>query len=69
MLLGIDQYGYKYWIEGKHPRKELLEKVAPYSKPRVHKMYETDSEGNNNHIGYVIGEFWVKVFQPVTLGN
>jgi len=65
-FIGIDNNNHIYWIK-KHPRKELLEQLAPYSKSSVNLMYHDASNGKP--IGYVIGQGhgyesnWIQVFK------
>jgi hypothetical protein len=58
--LGIDQYGNRYKID-KHPRKELLEKH--YLTGKVSKMYRDGENGDVNHVGYIIGNLWVDIYE------
>ena len=54
-FVGCDQYGQTYWIN-KHPRKELMARLCC---KRAQKMYVGDCV----HIGYVIGDLWIRVWR------
>lgn len=56
--IGIDQYGDHYHL-GRHPRKELLEKLG---RKRASKMY-VDRNGTVRHVGYVIAGRWIDVYK------
>jgi hypothetical protein len=57
--MGRDQYGQTYHNLGKHPRKELLNRLG---RCHAEKMYFEDKEGNSKHVGYVIGRLWVTLY-------
>lgn len=57
--LGIDQYGQKYVLRTKHPRKELCEKLGRKS---ARKMYRDSKDGMAQHIGYIVGGLWIRVY-------
>lgn len=59
-MLAVDQWGNKWSIPGKHPRKELLEKLG-YKK--ASKMYR-DKRDRTVHVGYIIGPHWLTLFAP-----
>ena len=59
--IGIDQYGQHYHIK-KHPRKELLEQTG-YSNAR--KMFVDKIDGSIKHVGYVMSDLWINVYQLV----
>lgn len=54
--LGIDQYGNKYVLNTKHPRKELLERL---NASKAEKMYID----NGKFIGYVIKGLWIALYK------
>lgn len=58
-----DQMGNVWWL-GKHPRKELLEKL---DRAKAHKMYldiaPKDKPKWIAHVGYVIGPHWIDVWE------
>lgn len=56
--MGIDQYGKHYDDLGKHPRKELLNRLGG---SHVAKMYQ-DRDGSSKHIGYVIGGLRISLY-------
>jgi hypothetical protein len=63
MIIAINQYGDKIILQGKHPRKELIEKVEQIDGPhKVSKMYVDDKNGQAKHVGYVIGNLWFTLF-------
>ena len=57
-FLGIDQYGEYYQIK-KHPRKELLEQIGS---TKASKMYRSQKDNKNRHVGYIIKKLWIEVF-------
>lgn len=57
--LGIDQLGDYYKIN-RYPRKELLEKLYRKS---ASKMYVDLKKGGSKHIGYVIANKWVTIYE------
>lgn len=58
-IMGIDQYGYTYCQLGRYPRKELLARLG---RRRASRMYIDDRKGNTIHIGYVIGDRWITLY-------
>jgi len=58
--MAIDQYGKTYHDLGKHPRKELLNKLG-YSK--AEKMYQDKKDGATVHTGYIIGGLWLSLYE------
>jgi len=60
MMIAKDQNGQVYWIEGKSPRKELLEKLHSHS---AQKMYIDSKSGESKHIGYIINGLWLTFFK------
>jgi hypothetical protein len=58
-ILGIDQHGQHYDNLGKHPRKELLERL--YAKS-AEKMYIDKSDGSIKHVGYIIAGLWITLY-------
>lgn len=57
--MAIDQYGTTY--HGlTHPRKDLMKRL--YNQ-HCQKMFRHDADGNSFHIGYVIGGFWLTVYE------
>jgi len=56
--IGIDQYKNTYPIK-KYPRKELMEKLGG----NAERMYIDDIYGNRKHIGYVINDCWIRVYE------
>jgi hypothetical protein len=57
--LGIDQYGQTYTLN-KHPRKELLEYLG---KTTAKKMFVDTTSGDSRHLGYVIGNLWIRILE------
>ncbi|MEK6884421.1 MAG: hypothetical protein AABY22_32615 [Nanoarchaeota archaeon] len=55
-----NQYGEIYYLSGKHPRKQLLEK---FSRKRASKIYVDTKSGAVKHIGWIIGGQWLRVFR------
>jgi len=57
--IGIDNYGNHYKIN-KYPRKELLECLGyKYAS----KMFIDTKDKEVKHIGYVIGDHWITVYE------
>jgi hypothetical protein len=62
MIHAINQYGQMLVLEGKHPRKELLEATGAGSCQRI---YRDKRNGPTVHVGYIVrGEWWT--FYTVT---
>ena len=64
-LVGIDQFGTVYWGL-KHPRKDLLAKLGYKKASKMYvdmTKYSTGEEGKTLHVGYVIGMYWVQVYE------
>jgi hypothetical protein len=57
--IGIDNYGNHYTIK-KYPRKELLEQLGYRG---CNKMYVDTKNGKTKHVGYVIGNHWINVYE------
>ena len=65
-FVGVDQYGHTYWL-GPHPRKELQQLLC---RSRIAKMYRDDrSTAGYSHVGYVIGQLWIEIFELKTTRN
>jgi len=58
-ILAIDQYGNSHRLTGKHPRKELIERLGASN---ASKMYEDHIDGKTYHVGYVIDGAWYKFY-------
>lgn len=58
-MIGIDQFGYVYQVNPKHPRKSLLDQLGRKS---CDKMYQDGENGEIYHVGYVVGEFWIALY-------
>ena len=63
--IGIDQYGNHYHIK-KYPRKELIEQIGIQ---HVKKMCIDKKDGSTDHVGYVIGDHWIEVFEIHSWGG
>ena len=59
MTLYIDQYGNKFFA------KTLKELKAEIGRTKASKMYVDSTDGKTYHIGYVIGEHWLKAYTPM----
>lgn len=59
MMIAISQYRDYVRLEGKYPRKELLEQLGYKS---ADKMYRDDKDGNAKHVGYVVGGVWYALY-------
>lgn len=58
MTLGVDQYGNRFYLDSKAPRKSLLEQLG---RKHADKMYR-DTPAGPRHVGYVIAGHWVELF-------
>lgn len=61
-MIAIDQYNQIYAIPGRHPRKELLERLG---RRKATRMFIDRKDGSTKHIGYVIAGLWLTLFAPV----
>ena len=59
--MSIDQYGQTYHDLGSHPRKELIKRIG--STKHVSKMYHDKNDGSVVHVGYVIGQHWLTLYE------
>lgn len=59
LMLYVDQYGNKFYA---HTVTELRNEVGG---GRVSKMYIDKLDGRSVHVGYVIGNHWLRAFEPV----
>ena len=57
-ILYIDQYGNKIWAK---TVKALRQQVGGGC-CRVSKIYQSDTKGNDFHVGYVVGDRWFHGF-------
>lgn len=57
--MGRDQYGQTYHSLGKHPRKELLNRLG---RRHASKMYCDFKDGSTKHIGYIIAGLWITIY-------
>lgn len=58
--MGIDQHGYTYHNLGPHPRKELCERLGV---SHAEKMYQDTKDGTTYHVGYIIREHWITLYE------
>lgn len=63
---GIDQYGNTYFNLGKHPRKELMERIGS---KHITKMWRDYDDGSSKHIGYVVGGLWIELFTMKSIAD
>lgn len=67
-MVGIDQYGGRHFIAGKHPRKELLEKLgASHAEKIFEDKVVCDPGGREHsrrsvHTGYYIQGLWIILY-------
>lgn len=62
-FMAIDQYGKTY--HGlKNPRKDLLDL---FGRKHADKMYCDGKDGKSYHIGYIIGGFWLSVYEVIPM--
>lgn len=56
MIHAVNQYGERITLEGKHPRKELLDKLGGGHADRI---YIDKKNGGTVHVGYIVrGDWW-----------
>jgi len=60
MFLAIDQFGEKYLLKSKYPRKEL-EKI--FCTKNIKKIYIDDKLGNSFHTGYFLNGLWLNLYK------
>jgi hypothetical protein len=60
MFLAIDQFGEKYLLKSKYPRKELENFF--YTK-NIKKIYVDDKKGNQFHAGYFLKGLWLSLYK------
>jgi len=58
--MSIDQYGQTFHDLGKHPRKELMERLGCQ---HISKMYLDKKDGTSIHVGYVVGRHWCTLYE------
>ena len=58
--MSIDQYGQTYHDLGKHPLKELMDRLGCRKNS---KMYCDKIDGTTVHVGYVIGQHWCRLYE------
>jgi len=66
MFLAIDQFGEKYLLKTKYPRKEL-EKI--FCTKNIKKIYIDDKKGNSFHTGYFLKGLWLNLYKLQSLKN
>ena len=59
-FMAIDQNGFCFPDLGKHPRKELMERLGS---KHCSKMFVDTKDGKTYHCGYVIGRLWLTLFE------
>ena len=55
MIHAVNESGERIALEGRHPRKELLDYLGRKSARR---MYRDKADGRTVHVGYVVGGSW-----------
>ena len=65
-MIAIDQYGTVHHIQGKYPRKELLDL---FGRKSAQKMYVDKHNGDTAHIGYVIARYWLTLYKRYEQGR
>ena len=64
--MGIDQYGDTYHDLGEYPRKKLQD---IFGTKKIDKMYIDGDNGQAIHTGYVIKEYWIRLYKVTPLNN
>jgi hypothetical protein len=61
-MMARNEYGECVSIPGRHPRKELLEKLG---RSHAEKIYVNSKDGEKTfHVGYVIAQRWWSLYIP-----
>ena len=60
--MAVDQYGEIYRNLGEYPRKELMERLDC---KHAEKIYIDKKDGSTIHIGYIIGNLWLTLYQVI----
>jgi len=63
--MAIDQYGSTHH-NLKHPRKDLMERL---NCKHASKMYRDTKNGKTFHVGYVIANHWLTVYEVQPMRN
>ena len=63
MILAVSQYGERFKIPGKHPRKELAEAIGRPA-GSLRRVYRDKADGSTVHIGYCTSQTWFTFYQP-----
>jgi len=63
--MGVDQYGNTFH-DLAHPRKDLMDRLGI---SHAEKMYVDTQDGKTLHVGYVIGQHWITVYEVTRLSN
>ena len=58
--MALDKFGNTYHGLGQHPRKEQIERIGS---SHVCKMYQDKKDGSTVHVGYVIGQHWLTLYE------
>lgn len=58
--MAIDQYGNTYHDLGRFPRKALMARLGARG---ARKMYQDGKDGKFYHTGYVVRNWWCKVYE------
>ena len=61
MILAIDQYGERVWLDEQHPRKDLLKKLRA---TKASKIYVDKKDGGTAFVGYVVNRRWFTFYRP-----
>lgn len=58
-MLALGNHREMIWLEGKHPRKELLEHFGVKS---CRKIYRDNPDGSCSHVGYLVSGIWFNLY-------
>ncbi len=59
MIMARDQWGNTVYLNGIHPRKELMDKLGA---THCIKQYVDKNDGSAVHNGYIIGQSWFTLY-------
>ncbi len=63
--MAVDQYGTTHHLDGKFPRKQLLD---IYGVTSAQKIYIDRKSGENSvHVGWIVSGHWFNVYQVFPL--
>jgi len=58
-FLGVDQYGHSYFIDNPDPKAWLKDH---FGIKKISKMYTDLVSGGSAHVGYIINDLWIRLY-------